>query len=546
LHPLPHGNDLKQVTLVNGNFNDAWAVGGRFGYQNVAFHWDGASWRSVPTPQGGDGGSNELNGVWALAPNDVWAVGSKGLLLHWDGASFSSFPSPVTSNYMAVWGSSPTSVWAGTQSGTSGGEIVKFDGGTWTTARSPFSVSAIHGTGPDDMWIGGAGGSILHWDGAAFRSGFFPGSTTVGGVWSAGRCEAFAASFGGYRWLGSSWANGFSGAGGPGISGSSPNNVWTTGSPTMLQWNGSTWSPVDSSSTSFLWGISVGQQGFWAVGQNGTTVTSTGGAPTTFSKFVVPTGSVISDIYVVSATQAFAVSSNSAVLRWNGSTWTATQVGNTQWLSVHGTSASDVWVVGLAGNSAHFDGSTWSSKNTFTAANLNRVLAFGANDVWAVGTGVTLHYTGSWQTISNPVSVGTDLKDVWGTSSSLWAAGSGKVIAYNGSSWSLMPIPSGQTVAAVWGSAQNSIWFPTRNGTAVYFNGSQFTTLTGWPLGITRLWGTSATDLWATASSGSGLYHFDGTSWSMEDIGNSNSLMSLTGGGGKLWVVGASSAILVH
>jgi hypothetical protein len=56
--------------------DDAWAVGFH-GSDNIgtsAMHWDGTTWKSVATPNVGEG-TNKLNAVLALAPNDVWAVG---------------------------------------------------------------------------------------------------------------------------------------------------------------------------------------------------------------------------------------------------------------------------------------------------------------------------------------------------------------------------------------------------------------------------------------------------------------------------------------
>ena len=52
--------------------NDAWAVGFH-GSDNIgtsAMHWDGTTWKSVATLNVGQG-TNKLNAVLALAPNDV-------------------------------------------------------------------------------------------------------------------------------------------------------------------------------------------------------------------------------------------------------------------------------------------------------------------------------------------------------------------------------------------------------------------------------------------------------------------------------------------
>src|SRR5215471_2651458 len=80
--------------------NDVWTVGeqqsaaGTFG--TLVEHFDGSSWRVVPSPDPGASG-NHLYGVVALGRNNVWAVGQRNdqagpdreLILHWDGQSWS-------------------------------------------------------------------------------------------------------------------------------------------------------------------------------------------------------------------------------------------------------------------------------------------------------------------------------------------------------------------------------------------------------------------------------------------------------------------------
>ena len=533
---------------MNGNFDDAWAVGGHFGYRNVAFHWDGAAWNYVFTPQGAGGGSSELNGVWALAPDDVWAVGSAGLLLHWDGGSFTPYPSPVTGNYNAVWGSSSNSVWAVTQSGAT----VRYDGSSWSTVNTGWSMPAgysITGTGPNDVYIGGASGSLLHWNGASYTAPFgYP--TDVRGLWASGPCDVLATGNGIYRWNGTGWSNPYSGVSAFAVSGTSPSNVWTAGGANIGHWNGASWSfqPLPSPA-GLLYGISVAQRGLWAVGLKGAIATSTGGPVSVYTRSAIPTNASVTDVYAVSATDAFAAATDGSVLRWNGTNWTATSLGTTQWLGISGTSASDVWVVGLGGAIRHFDGTTWSTKASYTTAQLNRVVAFAPNDAWAVGYGVTLHWTGTvWNSIAHPAGATTNFTDVWGSSAgSVWAVGSGNKLIWNvGAGWGLMTTPVGQAMASVWGSSATNVWFPTRTGTAVKYNGLTFSTLTGWPVGINRLWGTSATDLYAVTSGASGLYHFDGTTWTEEETANSYDLYGVAGAAGKIWAVGGHSAILGH
>ena len=64
-------------------------------------HWDGTAWTVVPSPNKGPF-PNSLSGVTAVAPDDVWAVGTwftkafddRTLTLHWDGTAWHRVQSP--------------------------------------------------------------------------------------------------------------------------------------------------------------------------------------------------------------------------------------------------------------------------------------------------------------------------------------------------------------------------------------------------------------------------------------------------------------------
>jgi hypothetical protein len=115
--------------------NDAGAVGYNAAvideHATLAMHWDGTSWETVATPNVGQG-NNELNGVLALAPDNVWAVGfstpeappqqsaTLTLIEHLDGTSWTVVPSPnvgPNSTYQSnrlfgLTANSPTDIWA--------------------------------------------------------------------------------------------------------------------------------------------------------------------------------------------------------------------------------------------------------------------------------------------------------------------------------------------------------------------------------------------------------------------------------------------------
>jgi hypothetical protein len=104
---------------------DMWAVGeyiGNDGWnRNLTMHWDGVSWSIVNTPSVGEYG-NRLANVHGTSANDVWAVGYYNtgratLALHWDGVQWNVVPTPnwegmKYQDLIGVVALSPTNVWA--------------------------------------------------------------------------------------------------------------------------------------------------------------------------------------------------------------------------------------------------------------------------------------------------------------------------------------------------------------------------------------------------------------------------------------------------
>ena len=150
--------------------DDAWAVGFS-GPENdtsrtLVMHWDGASWKRVESPSVGSG-ANQLNGVLALAPDNVWAVGfsthsptpppgqyrvpTKTLIEHYDGTSWSVVSSPnvgpnsqyQSNDLLGITAVSSTNIWAfGSLDAANGSGNVRtlllnWDGNTWSVAPSP-------------------------------------------------------------------------------------------------------------------------------------------------------------------------------------------------------------------------------------------------------------------------------------------------------------------------------------------------------------------------------------------------------------------------
>lgn len=150
------GNVLNAVSAISST--DVWAVGFFFNctvneLTPMALHWDGASWKNIPTPPLRTNANSAFNGVTALATDDVYAVGYfpaangavRPLIEHWDGAAWKLVPGPTdrtTSNSLfSISALSATDIWAvgvRVAQGTSIKTLVlHYDGAKWSIVPSP-------------------------------------------------------------------------------------------------------------------------------------------------------------------------------------------------------------------------------------------------------------------------------------------------------------------------------------------------------------------------------------------------------------------------
>jgi hypothetical protein len=187
-------NDAFLFAVSADAMNDVWAVGFQ-GPENdnsrtLVMHFDGTSWETVPSPSVGSGAS-QLNGVVALAPNDVWAVGfstpvappqqaaTLTLIEHWDGTSWTVVTSPnvgpqsvfQSNRLQGIAAVSTNDIWAfgsynqANGSGQQNTLLMNWNGTAWSLASSPSPVKggfvsdvlfAGVSPSPGNMWIVGS------------------------------------------------------------------------------------------------------------------------------------------------------------------------------------------------------------------------------------------------------------------------------------------------------------------------------------------------------------------------------------------------------
>ncbi len=132
--------------------DEVWIVG-----EGRVLHLDGRSFSEVPAvdPRG-------IGPAFAVAPDEVWAVGEKGLILRRVRGLWAPVPFPSAEDLGAVFGSAPDDVWV------AGESIWHFDGKAWTRSLPDQRCSGLWGIGRDDVWA--VGRKILHWDGKAWAA----------------------------------------------------------------------------------------------------------------------------------------------------------------------------------------------------------------------------------------------------------------------------------------------------------------------------------------------------------------------------------------
>src|SRR5580698_2857238 len=159
---VPQTNIQEPLSVSADAPTDAWAVGQQSGdpIKTFATHWNGTNWTSVETPNVGTG-NGHLNAVLSLSPNNVWAVGlstptgtqqsaTLTLIEHFDGKVWSVVPSPnvgpnsdfQSNQLLGLTANSPDDIWAGgSYLSTDGLQtltlVLHWDGTSWTIVPSP-------------------------------------------------------------------------------------------------------------------------------------------------------------------------------------------------------------------------------------------------------------------------------------------------------------------------------------------------------------------------------------------------------------------------
>lgn len=294
-------------------------------------------------------------------------------------------------------------------------------------------------------------------------------------------------------------------------------------------------------------------------------------------------------VWVPGPNDAWAVSEEGLVLRWNGTLWSVVWDAGKPLYDVWGDHEGALWAVGAQGSIFHAPGGTnWTAIPSGVTTDLMGICE-GARDaqhprnISIVGwSGTVLRWNGdtgadgkpSWTTSTPGASL--ELHDVWCAGFDVWVSGSSGAAPYGGAlflgsdaGWQRQSVINepeafngdyqrGETFSSVWAHDRQNVW--TRGdvgiirGTASLADPAlkwsrERSVIDSYDLmRASDIWGTGPNDVWFVSTLGR-IHHWNGSSLAITATTNTwdvlaNNLHAVSGSGpDDVWVVGDNIAL---
>jgi hypothetical protein len=470
-----------------------------------------------------------------------------------------------------AYGSNPNDVWVSTLPDH---KAARWNGSAWSWVAELAStpILAITGSGSSDVWLGGAGGALFHWDGKTLSPANSNSTLDVQQIAVLGSGQAFALAFlpvhnGSFdllRLAGSAWSV----VGQPGaptelyyqphaLYAPTADEAWLVLYEQVFHYKDSLLGSVAVQNPTGVWGTAPDNVWFGDCKWDG-------------EKIVQPLASVWGPMWGTGPSDMWI-----GTFHWDGQSATDYTGNGLDYgpTALFGLSATDVWAIANAGRIVHFDASrTWNE--VVAGADASSGAPGGlANGIWQVGTNalwitglysqIYLYDGGALVPIPNTgVPPSDGLFGVWGSASNeLWAVGrNGAILHRDGTGWTRVASPTTNTLRAVSGSAADDVWVVGDAGTILHWNGVAWTAalsntnadlLAVWATAayvvavgakgtimaadgsggsgfvaqtsgatstLNGVWGRSPTDVYA--ADGNNLFFYDGAAWTQRAIAN--------------------------
>ncbi len=338
------------------------AVGNpRNNFSGRIYHYDGESWTLF-----GVESSSVLEDIWVADSGEIFAVGDS--ILHFDGTVWTETTPPERSNtelgsrLKAVWGSSPTDVWAGGEDGF----LIHFNGSEWEdhSLDEDGNIEDIWGRATNEVYL--CGRLLIHtFDGQTWEPLNGPYAHSI---WGNEEGVFFA--------------------------------VGSNGE--VIRSDGNTWRDMNTG-TNFqltrIWGSSSGKM--IAAGRYGKIIGYDG---VEWKALCNGSATNLNGIWGSGPDNIYVVADYGITYQYDGNVWNEVPPRPPNVLqAIWGSSANDVFAVGNDGLICHFDGSVWWVQSYWEYDRFWGVWGSGPLDVYAIGSDRSvLHYDGAeWEADRN-------------------------------------------------------------------------------------------------------------------------------------------------
>lgn len=438
-------------------------------------------------------------------------------------------------------------------SGASSGGFCSSDGWCWLSpVPQGNTLTGVWASGPADAWMGGDGGTLLHWNGTRLEP-YVVTDRFISAIWGAASDFVLAAAYVPYPASG-------------------------TSKDLLLRWDGTHWAEWMTSPIQSVFAI-------WGTSRNDVWLVGSGAAHWDGSRFTVATWTnVVNAITGSASDDAWVTNTSSAgpLLHFDGAVWT--QIDTPEGArSVASGGRGKAWICAIGDKSPWvpmlWDGHTWSTPNP-EMTDCSAIWSPNAGDLWAAKGETISHYVaGAWQKAFEggtgwvQALAGASSDDFWGVGqagtlvhgqtgvftdviqarpnvlnqsvapvgpNNAWIASPGSMSVQH---WK-DGIPVEGWVAAqaraindVMARSASDIWVVGDKGLAAHYDGSTWTeTSTGTTANFTRIWANAANDVWAVGSQSTTAY-FDGTHWTVSTDPYPGDCTALWGNGSDLLAI---------
>jgi hypothetical protein len=311
-------------------------------------------------------------------------------------------PTPQGNDLHGVWGSGPKDVWAVGALGT----VLRYDGAAWRRVESGVQARllAVWGASSTEVWIAGEG-VVLRWDGRRLGKAAVPGPLgTLRAIWGRGARDVWIVGDGTtLRWDGKAWARvATEGRVRLAALAGSATEIWAGGeisSPPHRTWeaylarfDGTRWATVTPPAGSQINALAIAthdllvvQGGRPALHRQSLLRARAGGGASRWERVQLQSSSVVSDVWLDKASGHLWLAGGDGLMRWDGASWLRFAAPPSQQLRALWGSRSEIWAVGQHGALARWNGATLGAGSQASDLQLATFHRDAAGTLWAAG-----------------------------------------------------------------------------------------------------------------------------------------------------------------